>query len=131
MSNQVQLQSSLRSQHTSLATGLWRPAILTVAALTWLIPSATVRATCEKGCDTNDNTVLGEDALLNNTTGGANTATGASALLSNTTGSFNTSTGVRCSTTGFCARGENCHGLCSCFPEFRASDGRNRLILAA
>jgi len=55
--------------------------------------SPTARATCQEGCLTNDNTVLGDDALLNNT-GKKNTATGASALQSNTEGDFNTANGV-------------------------------------
>src|SRR5207247_1889066 len=45
-----------------------------------------------KGCF-NDNTVLGDDALLNNTTGTDNTANGLNALFNNTEGSFNTATG--------------------------------------
>jgi len=51
------------------------------------------RAVCQEGCLTNQNTVLGGDALLN-TTGNDNTAIGFNALLSNTSGSFNTSTGM-------------------------------------
>jgi len=52
-------------------------------------------AVCQQGCDpTNDNTFLGDDALLNNTTGDRNTAIGFQALLSNTFGNFNTATGV-------------------------------------
>src|SRR5438093_6461119 len=55
-----------------------------------LCPQA--RATCQEGCLTNNNTVLGDDALLNNT-GSFNTAIGANALISNTTGSLNTALG--------------------------------------
>ena len=51
-----------------------------------------VRAACQEGCLTNDNTVLGEDALLNNT-GFFNTAIGRSALIDNTTGTANTAIG--------------------------------------
>src|SRR5215831_3159864 len=47
-------------------------------------------ATCQEGCDSNSNTYLGEDALVNNTSGAANTANGAGALLANTAGNFNT-----------------------------------------
>src|SRR5262249_6837268 len=50
-------------------------------------------ATCQDGCLTNDNTVLGEDALLNNTTGSNNTAVGFNALINNTTGGQNTAIG--------------------------------------
>jgi hypothetical protein len=40
-----------------------------------LAPQA--RAVCQEGCLTNNNTVLGDDALVSNTTGFENTATGA------------------------------------------------------
>src|SRR6266581_2090776 len=56
-----------------------------------LLPQA--RATCQQGCLTNSNTVLGDDALFSNTTGDANTATGFHALLSSTTGANNTANG--------------------------------------
>src|ERR1700745_4221561 len=69
------------------------------------------RALCQEGCLMPDNTVLGNDALLNNTgsentaigfdalfsnTGGGfeNTAIGAAALSSNTAGTRNTATGA-------------------------------------
>jgi len=55
-----------------------------------LLPQA--RAVCQEGCLTNNNTVLGEDALMNNT-GTDNTAIGFDALFSNTTGSWNTAAG--------------------------------------
>ncbi len=55
-----------------------------------LLPQA--RGVCQEGCLTNQNTVLGDDALLSNT-GMSNTAIGASALFSNTTGGFNTANG--------------------------------------
>jgi hypothetical protein len=72
--------------------------------------SQQARATCQEGCLTNQNTVLGEDALLNNvgitntaigfnalysnTFGGANTANGAFALYFNSSGGANTANGV-------------------------------------
>ena len=71
--------------------------------------SPQARATCQEGCLTNNTTVLGDDALLNNTgtdntaigfntllnntIGHANTAIGFSALFSNTIGNLNTATG--------------------------------------
>ena len=59
-----------------------------------LVPQA--RAVCQQGCDlSNANTFLGEDALVNNTTGNNNTATGVDALGENTTGSNNTATGLQ------------------------------------
>jgi len=54
-----------------------------------------VQANCQEGCDTvNANTFLGDDALVNNTTGGGNTATGFEALENNITGNDNTADGV-------------------------------------
>ena len=55
--------------------------------------SPQARAVCEEGCLTNENTVLGDDALLNNRTGFDNTAVGFNALLSNNTGASNTAIG--------------------------------------
>src|SRR5439155_18357752 len=62
-------------------------------ALAWLALSPQAQATCQQGCLTNENTVLGDDALSSNTTGFQNTATGFQALFSNTTGHQNTATG--------------------------------------
>ena len=56
-----------------------------------LVPQA--RAVCQEGCLSSNNTALGEDALISNTTGYHNTATGWSALLFNTGGVSNTATG--------------------------------------
>jgi hypothetical protein len=55
--------------------------------------SPQARATCQDGCLTNGNTVLGDDVLIGVTTGTLNTGVGGDALLQNTTGSFNTATG--------------------------------------
>lgn len=52
-----------------------------------------VQADCQEGCLANDNTILGDNALLNNTGGFSNTAIGSSALTSNTTGRLNTAVG--------------------------------------
>jgi uncharacterized coiled-coil protein SlyX len=57
-----------------------------------LLPAA--RAVCQEGCLTKNNTVLGEDALLSNTTGSGNTAIGFDALLNNTDGFNNTANGA-------------------------------------
>ena len=58
-----------------------------------LVPQA--RATCQEGCNLPlANTFLGDDALINNTTGDFNTAIGSHALLGNTIGIDNTATGV-------------------------------------
>ncbi len=55
--------------------------------------SPAARAVCQEGCLTNQNTVLGDDALLNNT-GLNNTAVGFDALFSNTTGYQDTAMGA-------------------------------------
>jgi uncharacterized coiled-coil protein SlyX len=68
---------------------------LALFALTCIAFSPQATAVCQQGCDlSNDNTFLGDDALLNNTTGGINTAIGADALFNNTTGDVNTAIGV-------------------------------------
>src|SRR5437660_1213288 len=86
--------------HLRIATAGRRPHlrpgfVLTALALALagLVLSPQARAVCQQGCDlTNHNTFLGDDALLNNTTGFNNTATagnwntaeGLNALLHNT-----------------------------------------------
>ena len=57
--------------------------------------SAQARATCQDACLTNGNTVQGDDALVNNTTGDWNTVIGFQGLLFNTTGYQNTATGYQ------------------------------------
>jgi hypothetical protein len=69
--------------------------LLIPLALACFALSPQARAVCQQGCLTNENTVLGDDALVNNTTGTSNTANGAFALVSNTTGGFNTAAGAR------------------------------------
>jgi trimeric autotransporter adhesin len=50
---------------------------------------------CQAGCDISlENTFLGQDTLINNTTGFQNAATGSFALTNNTTGFNNTATGA-------------------------------------
>ena len=67
---------------------------LSLFALACFALAPQARAVCQEGCDTdNNNTVLGDDALVNNTTGNVNTAVGTIALSMNTTGSRNTATG--------------------------------------
>jgi hypothetical protein len=55
--------------------------------------SPQAQAVCQEGCLTNQNTLLGDDALLNNTAT-ANTAVGFDALFFNTGGGFNTGIGA-------------------------------------
>ncbi len=96
------------------------------------------QATCQQGCLTNGNTVLGDDALLNNsganntavgfqalfnnTTGSANTANGFQALFSNTTGYFNTANGflaLYSNTTGYA---NTANGLFALYSNTTGSD---------
>jgi trimeric autotransporter adhesin len=92
--------SSRNSIHSSLRRcGL----LLIPLLLAYFALSPQARAVCQEGCLTNQNTVLGDDALLNNTTSFNNTATGYQALFSNTTGYVNTATGddaLNTNTTG-------------------------------
>src|SRR2546429_5272060 len=70
------------------------PLLVIPLALACFTLSPIAQATCQEGCLTNNNTVLGDDALLNNFTGGSNVAIGFNALYSNTIGHLNTATGV-------------------------------------
>jgi hypothetical protein len=63
--------------------------------LTCFAFSPPARAVCQEGCETNSNTFLGEDALLNLTTGVDNTAIGFNALYSNTINNYNTAIGAQ------------------------------------
>jgi Chaperone of endosialidase len=70
--------------------------LLLVSASVLLAFSQSARAVCREGCDTtNQSCFLGDDALVNNTTGTDNTAIGYETLLNNTTGSENTATGYQ------------------------------------
>jgi hypothetical protein len=67
--------------------------LLMAAALACFALAPQARAVCQEGCDAINNTFLGEEALVNNTTGNNNTTTGSGALNSNTSGDENTATG--------------------------------------
>jgi trimeric autotransporter adhesin len=67
--------------------------VLITLALGCIALSPMAHATCQEGCLTNSNTVLGDDALVNNT-GFNNTAIGTDALHDNTTGIHNTANGA-------------------------------------
>ena len=80
----MKTEASLRTNsmnRSSLQSGF----LLMAVALAWFGLSPQARAVCQEGCLTNDNTVLGDDALLNNT-GTDNTAIGFQALIETTTG---------------------------------------------
>jgi len=61
-------------------------------AFFWLAPL--IHAQCPQICDSNANAALGDDALINNTSGIYNTAIGDFALQQNTVGVYNTATGA-------------------------------------
>jgi trimeric autotransporter adhesin len=74
----------------------WRHGFVLIALiLACLALAPQARATCQEGCLTNDNTVLGDDALISLTTGVDNTATGSGALFSNIDGRDNTAIGFQ------------------------------------
>ena len=56
--------------------------------------SPDARAVCRKGCDSNDDAFLGDNALNTTTTGTNNVAIGGNALVSNTSGASNTAVGT-------------------------------------
>jgi hypothetical protein len=75
-----------------------------------LAPQA--RAVCQEGCDTsNANTFLGDDALVNNTTGNNNSAIGAGALSSNTTGNNNSAIGAGALSSNTTGNGNTANGI--------------------
>jgi Uncharacterized conserved protein len=78
--------------------------LLITLALACFALAPQARAVCQQGCDpSNDNTFLGDGALLNNTIGFGNTAIGFQSLYSNATGGANTATGsgaLELNTTG-------------------------------
>ena len=82
-----------------------RAFLLIPFVLASLALSPYARATCQEGCDvSNNNTFLGSDSLLSNTTGYQNTANGSKALFRNTAGYQNTASGSSAlyrNTTGF------------------------------
>ena len=76
--------------------------------------SLPARGACMEGCLTDENTVLGEDALLSLTTGTENVALGYHALQGTTTGLNNTATGhssLSANTVGFNNTANGWHSL--------------------
>jgi hypothetical protein len=91
--NSGHMKTTTRQLRNSINRSLVRAFLLIALTLGWLALAPHARAVCQEGCLTNSNTVLGEDALINVTTGSTNTAIGFDALSSTTTGGFNTATG--------------------------------------
>jgi len=86
-------------------TNLAYPAFALFALACYALPPQARAQTCQQGCDlTNLNTFLGDDALINNTTGTGNVAIGYQALPNNTDGEINVAIGAQAllfNTSGF------------------------------
>jgi hypothetical protein len=94
MKHRIPLPKSIDPVRDSLSRSPWRHGfILITLGLTCFALAPLARAVCQEGCLMNNNTVLGDDALLSNTTGNSNTAIGFQALINNTNGFGNTATG--------------------------------------
>lgn len=87
--------------HNGASRSFWVMTLLSLACLA-VLPMA--QATCEEDCLANDNTALGDDALLSLTTGIDNTAVGFHALFSNINGD-------NCTAIGWLALQRNSDGL--------------------
>jgi hypothetical protein len=94
--NQTNVLISTRKRLTRRS--LWREAYLVAGlllAVACLAVSPRVIAQCQQGCDlTDQNTFLGDAALISNTTGLVNVAVGEAALRNNTIGNDNTAVGA-------------------------------------
>ena len=91
--NPAHMKTKTTLTRNSMNRSPLRMFLLIPFALACFTLSPQARADCQEGCDTNNNTFLGDDALISNTTGVDSTAIGFDALFSNTTGSANTATG--------------------------------------
>ena len=91
--------TTLPSKH-SMSGSPFRLALLLIPlTLVFFALSPQARAACQDACLTNNNTVQGDNALLNLTTGTDNTALGFNTLLSNTSGYHNTGIGSQALTS--------------------------------
>jgi trimeric autotransporter adhesin len=105
--------------------------VLITMTLTCLMLASGAHAACQEGCLTNQNTVLGDDALVNNVSGVANTAVGGIALEFNTEGGYNTAigfgalqfneTGIENTAIGYGALPNNTNG------QYNTASGRSAL----
>ena len=93
--NPIDLTNSILSIKRLVGQPLWRRGLFVIPlALVCLALTSHARAACQQGCNLGaSNAFLGDNALVNNTTGQFDVAVGATALESNTTGFFNTATG--------------------------------------
>jgi Chaperone of endosialidase len=105
MTNLIQIINAICSGENSRSRALlrYRSVVIALAFALFAVP-LTARAVCQEGCLTDENTVLGEDALLSLTTGTENVALGYDALQNTTAGLNNTATGhsaLASNTVGF------------------------------
>ena len=115
MTNLIQIINAIYSRMNSHSRPPLRCGFLLIAlVLAWFTLAPQARAVCQEACLTNDNTLFGEDTLINVTTGTDNVALGHSALSSNTTGLNNTATGddaLTVNISGFNNTGIGWHAL--------------------
>jgi hypothetical protein len=94
MNNPIQLPAVSRTDRNLIGQWLSRGGLFLVVVIACITFSPQAPAACQQGCNLGaSNTYLGDNALVNNTTGQFDSAIGATALESNTTGLFNTATG--------------------------------------
>jgi hypothetical protein len=92
------MNSLTQSKHTTIL-----PVVIAVVLACFALTPVT-DAQCPQICDSNQNTAVGDSALISNTAGVDNTAIGFQALTNNTTGNENTATGweaLLTNTTGY------------------------------
>src|SRR5437588_1913066 len=87
--NSAHMKTKTSRPTNSLNRSPLRCGLLFILLALVCVPLAMQAQTCQQGCLGNYNTVLGDDVLINNTTGKKNTAVGFDALYSNTTGFYN------------------------------------------
>ena len=84
---------SFQLKHSTNYPPYWLAMLLIIpVAFAWFALAPMAQGTCQQGCLTNSNTVLGDNALIS-TTGNENTAIGFQTLFTNATGNFNTAVG--------------------------------------
>ena len=87
--------TTLPSKHSMNQSPVRLAFLFISLALACFVLAPQARATCQKGCLTDRNTVLGEDALFSLATGVNNTAIGSNALFNLATGGNTTAIGFK------------------------------------
>jgi len=102
--------TTLPLKHSMSRTPYQLGLLLIPLVLAYFALSPQARAVCQEGCLIDQNTVFGDDALIQNTTGVYNTALGYLALSSNVTGGQNTATGANSLTANTDGGGNTANG---------------------